>query len=479
MRLLDPRIAESDLRSIAAKVPKRGGFPMHHYNRFSTSSAVTHLRSIRVVGLVVAALLVATTFSPSATAAKKTTKAAKATAAKSSSKGAAARKKSAKKAQVSLGSLRRSKIARDRARANRAAAIKKVSGAKVVRQREAAELASLTSKVRVTGVSLDKARRSQRLAVADAAQARAELATLTARLTVLETGQRDAGLVAFTTGLVDRADMFIASETASEVGRANELGSIARRRSADIIDELGAIQEDLAIQRSRADRAEKKAREYRAAVASRLTDYQSARSEQSRVADAAEDQLEAKLAEAQSLAVLDKQTSARYAAESLELARAVQRAGVGGRGGGKYSKGSVAFPINDVIVQGSTAGTHGIRVAASLQQPLANLLAAALRDGIYLSGGGWRSSSQQIVLRRAHCGGSYEAIYLARASACRPPTARPGSSQHERGLAVDFTQNGSTLTRGSSGYRWMKANAWKYGFKNLPSEAWHWSTTGR
>jgi LAS superfamily LD-carboxypeptidase LdcB len=65
-----------------------------------------------------------------------------------------------------------------------------------------------------------------------------------------------------------------------------------------------------------------------------------------------------------------------------------------------------------------------------------------------------------------------------RASSCRPPTARPGLSMHERGLAVDLTQGGSTLRRSSSGYRWLKANAHKYGFFNLPSEPWHWSVNG-
>jgi LAS superfamily LD-carboxypeptidase LdcB len=49
---------------------------------------------------------------------------------------------------------------------------------------------------------------------------------------------------------------------------------------------------------------------------------------------------------------------------------------------------------------------------------------------------------------------------------------------HEQGLAIDFTQNGSTLTRGSSGFQWLVANAGRFGFRNLPSEPWHWSTNG-
>ena len=85
----------------------------------------------------------------------------------------------------------------------------------------------------------------------------------------------------------------------------------------------------------------------------------------------------------------------------------------------------------------------------------------------------------QIALRRAHCGSSSFAIYQARASSCRPPTARPGFSQHERGLAIDFAEGGRSFTRGSQGYRWLRVNAARFGFFNLASEPWHWSTTGR
>ena len=35
------------------------------------------------------------------------------------------------------------------------------------------------------------------------------------------------------------------------------------------------------------------------------------------------------------------------------------------------------------------------------------------------------------------------------------------------------------MTSTSAGFKWLKANAARYGFYNLPSEAWHWSTTGR
>jgi LAS superfamily LD-carboxypeptidase LdcB len=46
---------------------------------------------------------------------------------------------------------------------------------------------------------------------------------------------------------------------------------------------------------------------------------------------------------------------------------------------------------------------------------------------------------------------------------------------HERGLAVDFA---SCSTRSNPCYRWLAANAARYGLFNLPSEPWHWSTNG-
>lgn len=97
-----------------------------------------------------------------------------------------------------------------------------------------------------------------------------------------------------------------------------------------------------------------------------------------------------------------------------------------------------------------------------------------------MCGGGYRSSQGQIETRRNNCGDGNYNIYDKPASQCSPPTARPGSSMHEQGLAVDFTCNGggAISSRSSSCYQWMNGNASSYGFYNLPSEPWHWSTNG-
>lgn len=125
-------------------------------------------------------------------------------------------------------------------------------------------------------------------------------------------------------------------------------------------------------------------------------------------------------------------------------------------------------------VDGQLADVQGIVVHNSIAQQLENLLAAAEADGLTLTGTGYRSHQRQIELRRAHCGTSNYAIYEMPSSQCSPPTARPGSSMHEQGLAVDFVNCSSHST---ACWQWLNANGATYGFFNLASEPWHWSTT--
>jgi hypothetical protein len=126
----------------------------------------------------------------------------------------------------------------------------------------------------------------------------------------------------------------------------------------------------------------------------------------------------------------------------------------------------------------------GIQVNAAIAEQVRALLAAARADGLELArgAGGWRSRERQIALRRQHCGTSDYAIYQMPSSQCSPPTAIPGRSEHERGLAIDFTCNGRSIpqhTRSDPCYAWLSRHAADYGLYNLSSEAWHWSTTGR
>lgn len=121
----------------------------------------------------------------------------------------------------------------------------------------------------------------------------------------------------------------------------------------------------------------------------------------------------------------------------------------------------------------------GIQVNATIAPAVEQLLAAALADGFTLGGGGYRDPSRQIELRMANCGTTEYAIWEMPASECNPPTARPGQSMHEQGLAIDFTHDGRLVTsRSEAAFVWLADNAPIFGFANHPVEPWHWSTNG-
>lgn len=138
---------------------------------------------------------------------------------------------------------------------------------------------------------------------------------------------------------------------------------------------------------------------------------------------------------------------------------------------GDCSKVTKGAPKGDTVVVG-----NNMRMHKCIGSTVDKMVKAAASDGITLGANStWRDPAEQIQLRKQNCGTSHYAIYEMPASQCSPPTAIPGTSRHERGLAIDFSnsQNHSTAV-----FKWLDANAATYGFKNLPSEPWHWSIDG-
>lgn len=119
-------------------------------------------------------------------------------------------------------------------------------------------------------------------------------------------------------------------------------------------------------------------------------------------------------------------------------------------------------------VTGLRSGCHK-NIAANANA----MIAAAAADGVTLTGSCWRSTARQIQLRQTN---GCPDIYTAPPSSCRVPTAIPGTSNHEKGLAIDFD---NCHSRSTACYIWLSANAATYGFFNLPSEPWHWSVNGK
>lgn len=137
-------------------------------------------------------------------------------------------------------------------------------------------------------------------------------------------------------------------------------------------------------------------------------------------------------------------------------------------------------PVSGSDVRNVVGCGGNIRVHHSILQNTEDLCAAAEAAGHQLrASSSWRNPADQIRLRTQNCGSSHYAIYQMPSSACSPPTARPGSSNHERGLAIDFSdmcfRRGVVPTcPGNARWQWLTANASRFGFSQLASEAWHW-----
>ncbi len=114
----------------------------------------------------------------------------------------------------------------------------------------------------------------------------------------------------------------------------------------------------------------------------------------------------------------------------------------------------------------------GIVVRERLAPLVRTLLADAEIAGIELEGTGYRDIAAQRRLRAANCPNPA----TSPAEECSPPTALPGTSFHESGLAIDFTSGGELITsREHPAYRWLAANAGWIGLRVHPDEPWHWS----
>lgn len=119
------------------------------------------------------------------------------------------------------------------------------------------------------------------------------------------------------------------------------------------------------------------------------------------------------------------------------------------------------------------------------------LLEAARADGVKLYvRSPYRSYSTQATLfknkvNRVIAAGTPQDKAEAKAAEA---VARPGTSEHQTGLAIDFNVASSTFDN-SPGFKWMKAHAAEYGFilrypkdkthiTGIMYESWHWRFVG-
>jgi peptidoglycan hydrolase CwlO-like protein len=369
------------------------------------------------------------------------------------------------------------------------------------------------------GASADVRAQVDAVIAARAAEEKADSELAAADEAVAQTEARIDELTDVSDEVVVDAFMNPPSESAMETLASASLSDATVRQSiltsqanenAELLSALEAAQDDLTRQRRKRQDAAAAASAQAAEAEAALADLVAVQSHETRFVLAVQDRLAATLAEADALERIDPEAAAalraregelagmidqliadrerRAAEEALaqaiaeaaaraerEAAEAEAAAAAGSSGSGGASLGPATGSLSSVACPGGGSITVDGSLGASLQ----SMLDAAAGDGYQLCGGGYRDPSEQIALRRSNCGTSDYAIYEAPSSSCSPPTARPGTSNHELGLAIDFTcGGGGTLSSSSGCFAWLVDNAAGYGLYNLPSEPWHWSTDG-
>lgn len=347
---------------------------------------------------------------------------------------------------------------------------------------------------------LDAAR--SELTAAQAARTAADDAVTATRQRIDElTAQSDDVVVdAFVNPSADTAiDVLTADSMADAAVKASIVG-MQRDVDAAVLAQLRQANDELAALEVAQDDAARTAVARTDDATAALADLEAAQSQEAAFVVQVQSRLDQKLAEADALAQVDpllaeqlraQETAIAGRLEAIRAAVEYQRAlealhkqqAEAEAEARRQAEAAAAAPdaLGPVTGRLSTVGCPGggsITVDSSLAGNLGSLLQAAEQDGLSMCGGGFRDPAEQIALRRAHCGSSNYAIYQAPSSSCSPPTARPGTSNHERGVAIDFTCGGSTVGRGSACFRWLQGHAARYGLYNLPSEPWHWSVDG-
>jgi hypothetical protein len=339
----------------------------------------------------------------------------------------------------------------------------------------------------------DAAARSEQEATTAAASAQAAETAKKAQIGQLSTAARQlaVGLYMGSRGS-GGLDAFMPGRDVTEAMYRSQLSELAVGGAESTMDDLDAARQDLTAVRERAQRAQLKATSRRRAAQRASEQLQQAMALSQRTQDQLEQRIDQNLGEAAALATVDRGLATQIRSQELKLAAALRKSQAAALARGAsdpvYSASSSRLALAStrsgggpsiVAAEGNLVIVDGIKVDGSIAGALSRMIAAAGAAGFALGGSGYRSAAGQIAVRRNNCGSSYYDIWQKPSSQCDPPAARPGTSMHERGLAIDFTCNGSLITSyGSACYAWMASHALSFGFLNRRGEAWHWSPNG-
>jgi LAS superfamily LD-carboxypeptidase LdcB len=365
-------------------------------------------------------------------------------------------------------------------------------------------LDDLSAEVQAQVDAVLAARAAEATAAAELDEADSAVAETEALIDDLTTRSDEVVVETFINPPSESAFETLSAETLTDATIRQSILTSQSNANADVLTELEAANDDLAVLKAEQDEAAEKAEDRAAEASQAVDDLVAGQSAEAAFVLAVQDRLAASLAEADAVARIDPAAADALRAREAEIAgkisaitaareqqaaeaalqqalaeaaaqAAAEAASRPSSGGGSASLG----PATGSLASVSCPGGGSITVDSSLAGSLRSMLDAAAADGNNLCGGGYRDPSEQVALRMSNCGTSDYAIYEMPSGSCSPPTAIPGTSQHELGLAIDFTCNGGgTLSSSSPCFTWLKSNAAGYGLYNLPSEPWHWSNDG-
>lgn len=357
-----------------------------------------------------------------------------------------------------------------------------------------AQLAQMQARLAQQQAAVREASQVARAANEAADAAKSALADAEARAEATRKKVTDIAIQAYLHPPSEQSLSLLASGSFTEMRHKQGLLGVTARQQAQVLAERKAAVATLRERQLAAADAAKTATAAADAQQAALVDMERTRDAQSDTADALTaqvgEQINATASVAAAEQTVSQQVAARDAATSTTRPPAPRPTNPPSRGPATTRPTQPAAPSTtaptgtyvppSLVGPGDVVQVGQIRVHRSIAPNVAALLAAGSAAGLNFGGGGYRDPASQVALRRSHCGPTDYDIYYRPSSQCSPPTARPGTSMHEQGLAIDFTCSGVLITDHSDPcWVWLNANAASYGLINLPSEPWHWSTNGR
>lgn len=375
-------------------------------------------------------------------------------------------------------------------------------------------LGTLNSQLVDQQAAVDQAAKTTVETTARLAEARTREQAAREQVTATEQRLRELAVSAYLGPPADTASVILLGGPLDEMPRRRVLAGVRLQQVTDAVAEMRRVRAEAERVRGQLQDAEAAARRAESDQRARLEELSASRENHQNLLDQVATRLDRALAESNQLSAADAALAAQIRAHEEELQRQLLMASApvastpappapaesDEPAPGQAPPANPANPANPAtaavtastptaappptrvvqITPVDTTWVGGIEVATSIASQLAQLLAAAKASGLVLTGSGYRNIYDQITIRKQYCGTTDYDIWDRPSWECSPPVARPGRSNHEKGVAVDFTGPDGDLVRthDSPTYQWLAANAARFGFFNLPSEPWHWSING-